>query len=96
VIVVPQPIEGLDIGPQPLALPLAEVAKWQKLWSTQAERFEMDGGAGKAWTSAEQAAALTSGARTLTQDEPAPQTIYRVALLGANGFMVAVPLHCTR
>jgi hypothetical protein len=96
VIVVPQPIKGLDIGPQPLPLPLAEVAKWQKLWSTQAERFEMDGGAGKAWTPEEQAAALTSGARTLTQDEPAPQTIYRVALSGASGFMVAVPLRCTR
>jgi hypothetical protein len=96
VIVLPQPIEGLDIGPQPLVLPMAEVAKWQKLWSTKAERFEMDGGAGKAWTPEEQAAALTSGARTLTQDEPAPQTIYRVALLGAKGFMVAVPLRCTR
>ena len=96
VIVVPQPIENLPIGPQPLALPLAEVLKWQKLLSTQAELFEMVGGVGKPWTQAEQVAALTRGARTLTQDEPGPQTIYRVALRAANGFMVNVPLRCTR
>jgi hypothetical protein len=96
VIVVPQPIESLPIGPQPLALTLAELAKWQKLWGTETEQFEMVGGAGKAWTQVEQAAALTRGARTLTQEEPGPQTIYRVALRTANGFMVAVPLRCTR
>jgi len=95
-IVVPQPIDGLDIGPQPLHLPLAEVLTWQKLWGTQAEVFDMVGGAGTAWTQAEKAASLARGGRMLTQDEPGPQNIYRVALRSGNGFMVSVPLRCQR
>jgi hypothetical protein len=96
VIVVPQPIENLPLSPQPLALTLAQLARWQKLWSTPAELFEMVGGAGTQWTQAEQAAALVSGGRALTQEEPGPQNIYRVAQRAANGFMVNVPLRCRR
>ncbi|HKZ81250.1 MAG TPA: DUF4384 domain-containing protein [Pyrinomonadaceae bacterium] len=95
-IVVPQPIEGLAVGPQPIPLPLAEVLTWQKLWGTQAELFDMVGGAGTAWTQAEKAASLARGGRMLTQDEPGPQNIYRVALHQGNGFMINVPLRCRR
>jgi hypothetical protein len=96
IIVVPQPLGSLPIGLQPLPLPLAQVLQWQKLLGAQSELFEMVGGAGTPWTQAEKAAAMTSGARTLTQDEPGPQNIYRVALRSAGGFMINVPLRCRR
>ncbi len=96
VVIVSRPIQGLKIGPEPLVLPLAELVKWERNWNSQSELFEMVGGGGKPWTKAEQAAAVTSGARMLTQEGPAPQTVYWVAWRGGQGFMVNVPLRCRR
>jgi hypothetical protein len=92
IIVATTPIQGLNIGRAPLSLSMKELQRWQKLWSTEAERFEMDGGAGTVWTAAEKAAALANSGRTLTQDEPSPQTVYKVAVKTASGFLVNVPL----
>ena len=96
IVVAGQPIEGLTIGRSPLSLPLIELQNWERLWRAQMERFELDGGAGSLWTAVEKAAALAPAARTLTQDEPSPQTIYRVAMRTASGFMVTVPLQRRR
>jgi len=77
-LVTDKPIDGLSIGPQALVLSDDQVAKWEKDWSAKVERFEMAGGSGKTWTKAEQEAGADSS-RLLTQDDPGPQTIYRVA-----------------
>jgi len=69
----------------------AKVAQWERDWKTEAERFEMVGGAGQAWTKEEKAAGA-GGTRVLDQDDPAPQTIYRVATKPGSPLMITVSL----
>lgn len=91
VIVAAQPLPGLEIGPQALALSPAQVSQWEQQWGAQTETFEMNGGVGKAWTKAEQEAGA-GGTRQLTQEEPGPQTIYRVAVKPEAPLLVKVGL----
>jgi hypothetical protein len=96
IIVTPQPLEDLRITDKPLKLSRSDVAKWEKAWSNEVERFEMVDGAGRTWTRAEQEASSTASARLLTQEEPAPQTVYRVGSRSKSAFMVTVPLRYGR
>ncbi len=91
-IVTPQPLEGLPISDKPLKVSKSDIAKWEKNWSSEVERFEMNGGAGRAWTKEEKAASATSSTRLLTQEEPAPQTVYRIVSRNKNAVLVTVPL----
>lgn len=95
VLVTTQPLEGLTFGAQPLVLAKEQVAKWEKEWSAPAERFELVGGAGRTWTKAEQAAGA-DGTRLLTQEDPGPQTIYRVAVKPGEPVLVKVALRYSR
>jgi len=95
VIVTPQPIEGITIGDKPLALSSQQVAQWENQWGALTEKFEMAGGSGKTWTRAEQEAGA-NGARQLTQDDPGPQTIYRVAVKPGAPLLVNVGLRYSR
>ncbi|HUS10358.1 MAG TPA: hypothetical protein VMZ30_07815 [Pyrinomonadaceae bacterium] len=96
IIVTPQPLEDLQLTDRPLKLSKSDVAKWEKSWSNEVERFEMVGGAGTPWSKVEMEASATASARLLTQEEPAPQTIYRVSGKSKNTFMVRVPLRYGR
>lgn len=90
VLLTKRPIDGLNIGAKPLALSAGQVAEWEKEWGRgHVGVFELKGGAGKSWTRAEQMAA-EDGTRLLTQDEPPPQTVYRV-----EGGKAAEPLMVT-
>lgn len=91
VIVAPQPIEGLTLGRQPMKIPPAQLAMWEQQWNAQVERFELEAGDNSAWTPEEKDAGRVSG-RSLTQDEPSPQTIYSVATKPGSPFMVSVRL----
>lgn len=95
-IVTPAPLANLAVTDKPLKLAPAEVAKWEQNWSTQVERFEMNDGAGRPWTNEEKAAGARAGSRILTQEEPAPQTVYRIATKGRNAILVTVPLRYGR
>lgn len=95
VIVTPQPLEGITIGEKPLVLTAEQVAQWEQTWGAKVERFEMADGVGKAWTKAEKEAGA-SGTRQLTQDEPGPQTIYRVAVKPGSPVLVKVGLRYAR
>jgi hypothetical protein len=75
VLVTPTPIEGLQIGEKMQRLPDEKVATWEKAWGAQAGRLELENGAGKQWTRQEKEAGA-DGTRSLSEDEPAPQTIY--------------------
>lgn len=96
IIVLPEPLEALRITDKPLKISKSEVAKWEKAWSNEVERFEMADGAGKTWTQVEKAASSIGTGRLLTQEEPGPQTIYRIASKAKNGFLVSVPLRYGR
>ena len=92
VLLTKQPIDGLNFGAKPLALSVSQVADWQQEWGRgRVGVFELKGGAGKSWTRAEQMAAA-DGTRLLTQDEPPPQTVYRVEGNGAGPLLVTVKL----
>jgi len=52
VIITETPLP-LTIGDQPLLISAVEVAKWEKDWGSETERFEMVGGAGNGWTKEE-------------------------------------------
>ena len=92
VLLTPQPLEGIAIGRDALALAEDRVAAWEKQWGGKPEMFELSGGAGRAWTQAEQNAA-GDGTRLLTQEDPPPQTVYRVAVRPGAPLAVQVRLH---
>ncbi|HLO00771.1 MAG TPA: hypothetical protein VK208_20095 [Pyrinomonadaceae bacterium] len=89
-IVTEAPLE-LPISEKPLQLSKVQISDWQRMWGGRSERFEMEGGAGTAWTKEERAAAAIKG-RQLTRDDPAPQTIYRVTTADKKGLLVNVQL----
>ena len=91
VIVSAQPLEEIKIGDKALKLAPELVAKWEKQWGSQAEKFEMTGGAGRVWTKAEQEAGADTS-RQLTQDDPGPQTVYRVVVKPGAPLLVNVGL----
>ena len=96
ILVAPQPLGDIELSNNPIKLSKSDIAKWERSWSSGFERFEMVGGAGKMWTNVEKEASSMSSARLLTQEEPSPQTIYRVASKSKNTFLVTVPLRYVR
>jgi hypothetical protein len=89
---------------EPLDLPLsdirsrvsaADLANWEKKWGNGVQKFEMVGGAGQEWTNAEKEAATPSG-RRLRQDEPPPQTLFRLPEGKDDGLLVSVTLRYQR
>jgi len=91
VILTESPLR-LPISDKPIEISAADMAKWEKMWGGQSERFEMEGGAGQAWTKQEQQAGSSKTTRQLTRDDPAPQTIYRLLMKNKTGFLVDVRL----
>jgi len=83
VIVAPQPLEQITIGSKALKLNRGQVEEWRRKWEQKAVMVELASGAGLAWTKAEQEAG-SSATRVLTQDEPGPQTVYRVSAAPAG------------
>ncbi|HEX4945939.1 MAG TPA: DUF4384 domain-containing protein [Blastocatellia bacterium] len=79
VIVAPAPLAEITITNKAQKLSPTLVSQWEKQWGAQTEKFEMMGGEGRIWTKAEQEAGADV-ARELTQDDPGPQTVYRVAI----------------
>jgi hypothetical protein len=96
IIVTPEPLANLRLTDRPLKLSKSDVARWEASGSVEVERFEMVGGAGMPWSKVEMAASAVGSARILTQEEPAPQTVYRIGSRSKNAFLVTVPLRYGR
>jgi hypothetical protein len=94
-IVTSLPLD-LPIADKPFQIATGQMRTWEKLWGGEAERFEMEGGAGESWTIQEQQAAAKKGTRQLTRDDPAPQTIYRVSTTDNKAMLVNVRLRYSR
>ena len=94
VIVSRDPLPGVPIGPEASrnALKLSEkqVDDWERDYARKPEIFELAGGAGRAWTRAEQQAG--TGTRLLVQEDALPQTLYRVPGRPGQPIMIQVPL----
>jgi hypothetical protein len=91
VIVADRPLDGITIGAKALALTREQVQQWEQQWGARTETLDLAGGAGRTWTRAEQEAG-TDGTRQLTQEDPEPQTIYRVAVKPGAPLLVRVGL----
>ena len=92
IIVSPIPlIDESQLGPKSIKLKAEQFAQWQQKWSAPAVKFEMDAGSGQSMTQIEQLAAKQNSA-LLTQDDPVPQTVYRVAIKPDDPLLITVPL----
>jgi hypothetical protein len=96
ILITPEPFGELQLSNNPIKLSRSDVAKWERSWSSLVERFEMVGGAGKARTKEEMEASSRESARVLTQEEPLPQTVYRIGSKNRKAFLVTVPLRYGR
>jgi len=76
-----------------ITLSREQVESWERQWATQATKFEMEGGAGQTMTETEQKASTDAAA--LTQDDPVPQTIYRLAIKPDDAVVIRLPLRFT-
>ena len=94
-IVTSSPLD-LPIADKPFQIATGQMRNWEKIWGGESERFEMEGGAGEAWTQQEQQAAAKNGKRQLTREDPAPQTIYRLATKDNSAVLVNVRLRYAR
>ena len=95
VLVSSQPlIDPSQLSNTAITLPKEQVEAWEKQWATQATKFEMEGGAGRVMTEKEQSAA-SADAASLSQDDPVPQTIYRLAIKPQDALVIRLPLKFT-
>jgi hypothetical protein len=90
-VVTDKPLADVTIGDQAIELKSAQVADWEKRGTGAVQRLEMVGGAGRAWSRAEQRAAADA-TRRLTQEDPPPQTIFRVVVSQPNLLVINVSL----
>jgi len=91
-IVSPTPLFRPDqLGQTRTPLDRKQVEEWQKRWNAAAWKFELDGGVGQAMTPTEQIAARQNAA-LLKQNDPAPQTVFQVAIKPNEPLMITVPL----
>lgn len=77
-----------------ITLSREQVESWERRWAAQATKFEMEGGAGKTMTEKEQKASTEDA--TLTQNDPSPQTIYRLAIKPDDAVVIRLPLRFTQ
>jgi hypothetical protein len=74
VLVTPTPLEGLEITEKAQKLTDAQVANWEKQWSTSVGRLDMEN-VGQSWTREEKDAGAMN-TRALTASAPAPQMLF--------------------
>jgi hypothetical protein len=90
-LITPEPLTGIDTRQRTVKLAEEQFKDWEKKYGVQAERFELSGGAGGAYSGAEKKAGAGGQAR-LTQDDPMPQTLYRVPASEGKAILLHVPV----
>jgi len=90
-LVSPEPIAGLKIGHDPLELKAALFAEWVKKWAVGPQKFELQGDQSPVMTDKENQAGAGNGP-ALTEDDPLPQTLYKLNVKPGNPVLVEIPL----
>jgi hypothetical protein len=90
-LITPEPLAGIDTTLRTVKISDEQFAEWEKLYGVQAERFELSGGAGGTYSVAEKKAGA-GGESRLTQDDPMPQTLYRVTCPEGQAILLHVPV----
>jgi len=91
ILVTPEPIESVVPGEFPKVLDVALLETWERDWAVAADRLDLEGGEGQVYTVAESRAGADPKA-LLTQDDPLPQTLYRMVVKKGAPVMVTVVL----
>jgi hypothetical protein len=91
IILEPQPIAGVKISDSAQEISRASFDAWTSRWVSLGQQFELTGGDGRPWTPAEQEAGQ-SRARLLTQEDPAPQTVFTFPPLTSQPAMASIVL----
>jgi hypothetical protein len=92
IIVAAQPlVPSGQLASKAIRLPRPQVESWEKQFGAPSTKFELDGGTGQAMTLKEQAAGASSS-EELTQEDPLPQTIYRLAIRTDDPVLLSVAL----
>ena len=91
ILVTEQPLSSLEIQRQPIKLSKSQLLDWERKWKARIERIDMVGGVGKPYTKVEHEAGANT-ARILTQEEPMPQTIYKITTKPGIPLLIAVLL----
>jgi hypothetical protein len=90
-LVSPTKIAGLKLTNGPLELPNSMVEKWEVQWGANSTTFELDEkGRPHNYTLEEKEAGI--GARLLTQNSPAPQTLISVDASKGKPFLISIPM----
>ena len=96
ILVSDQPLIARDpLSTKAIKLPRQQVEGWEKKWGAKATKFELDGGAGQTMTEKEQSAGANNSS-DLTQEDPVPQTVYRLAVKPADAVILSVALKFRR
>lgn len=92
VLILPKPLNDFSValGAQPFSQ--TKLEKWIDDWGATADIYDAEDGIGTAYTRAEALAANVSS-RALTQEEPLPQTIYKVLLRENSPFLVSIKMN---
>lgn len=89
VIVSREPLKGFTVPERAYVLENTLGEEQNEDWEVEADIFEQENGAGKSWTDAEMSAGRMDG-KALTQEDPTPQTIYRVRANKQKPFLVNI------
>ncbi len=91
VIISPVKLPGIEPELRAQAITREKVQNWLTNWSAKVDIYDAADGEGIAYTVAEADASQTSS-RSLTQEEPLPQTIYRVQTTTDAPFIVVLQM----
>lgn len=95
IIVTSSPLQ-LQLGPSAIPISKKQLREWAERWGGEAERLEMNGGAGKVRTPEEQLAASRERSRQLTRQDPMPQTIFSLIPPKTDGLLFNLALFYVR
>lgn len=95
IIVTSSPL-SLPLSNRPIAISKTQLTAWEERWRAEADRLEMNGGAGQPRTQKEQLAASPTGTRQLTREDPMPQTIYSLVPKNTDGLLFNIVLSYIR
>ena len=86
IIVTLVPLQ-LPLSSDPLPITAKQLSDWEKRWRSVTDRYELNEGAGQTRTIQEYQAALLSGTRQLSRNDPGPQAIYRLVPQSRDGVL---------
>jgi hypothetical protein len=94
ILVTGEPLPQVTVPANAERLDPSLVAQWETQWAAAAERLELVGGAGQAYTGTERDAAAQG--RLLTQGDALPQSLYRVLSSPGAPVLISVPLRIAK